>query len=60
MRTPSNFAEQVDKLNKIIERVDAPIMERIRALCDLYFWYRGDVHYQSMTVRRIENLIRDL
>jgi hypothetical protein len=60
MRTPQNFADEREKLNKLIDDTNAPIMDRILSLCHLYHWYQGDVHMQARTVTRIEDLIRSL
>jgi len=60
MRTPSNFTSECDKLNKLINDINAPIMDRVLSLCHLYHWYQGDVQMQSKTITRIEDLIRSL
>ena len=60
MRTTSNFTDERDKLNKLIDDTNVPIMDRILSLCQLYRWYQGDVHMQARTVTRIEDLIRSL
>lgn len=60
MRTPQNFATEHDKLEKLINDKSAPIMGRVLSLCHLYHLYQGDIHMQSKTIRRIEDLIRSL
>ena len=60
MRTTSNFTDERDKLNKLINDINAPIMDRVLSLCHLYHWYQGDVQMQSKTITRIEDLIRSL
>lgn len=60
MRKISTFASEVDKLNKLINDINAPIMDRVLSLCHLYHWYQGDVQMQSKTITRIEDLIRSL
>ena len=58
MRITSNFTDERDKLNKLIDDISAPIKNRILSLCQLYRWYQGDVHMQARTITRIEDLIR--
>ena len=60
MRTTSNFIDERDKLNRLINDTNAPVMDRILSLCQLYRWYQGDVHMQARTITRIEDLIRSL
>jgi hypothetical protein len=60
MRTQHNFVDERERLNKLIDDTNAPIMDRILSLCQLYRWYQGDVHMQARTVTRIEDLIRSL
>lgn len=60
MRTLSNFVSESEKLEKLINDTNAPILDRILSLCQLYRWYQGDVHMQAKTITRIEDLIRSL
>jgi hypothetical protein len=58
VRTPSTFVAEADKLNKLINDTNVPIMDRILSLCRLYRWYQGDIHMQARTITRIEDLIK--
>lgn len=60
MRNPRGALSEVDKLEKLINDKNAPIMGRVLSLCQLYHLYQGDVHMQSKTITRIEDLIRAL
>ena len=60
MKTPKIITDECEKLNKLINDTNAPIMDRILSLCQLYHWYQGDVRMQSKTITRIEDLIRSL
>lgn len=60
MKSSQNFISEADKLNKLANDKAVPMPDRIISLCRLYQWYQGDVHMQDKTVKRIEDIIREL
>lgn len=60
MSIEQEFNLEVAKLNKIAHNLIAPMPDRIISLCRLYELYKGDVKQQSIIVKRIESVVREV
>jgi hypothetical protein len=58
MANQPRYLKLLEELNGIANDETKPVLERIRALAELYFLYQFDVHNQSKTVRRIQDLAK--
>lgn len=57
MIASSRFTQRREELEAIASEPAEDIPSRVKALCELYFLFQGDVHNQAKFIRRIKDLI---
>lgn len=56
MSSPKTFVIHRDNLQAIADDTSRHCLDRVNALCDLYFLYQNDIHNQAKTVRQIQRI----
>ena len=58
MTNPTRYLKLLEELNGIANDETKPVLERIRALTEIYSLYQFDAFNQAKTVRRIHDLTK--